>query len=413
MEPTKSNPKKLTKPFFFRIGLVSVTLILLYGIHYRFGGYKFIEITPENYNLTSFSTCEMIPEPLYYHSHPEHFPSSSFTLIEELQEFTENKLTEVLQSTEFPNRTYASSSGFVKTVVEAYAKHHNLVIRPDDIWAAIMIQFSFYVNKNAEKLRSKFVDFKGKRKLSIEMNGGSVYTIPYSIFVTLMTREIDKNLVDPEVKEWIMPNFTTTTQNDHVSIGVVFMATMKHYFDYEARIGCGIPDITLDGTVEDWKNILGRLEKLHEYELGNWHDMLYPIISKFVDAKEGKVDGWFWEGIVSRSTGGPCGSPDLITGWITAFCVFDKEGNWQEPDGTDEKTGIFRQLERFWNSMTSKWPEIKIDKIPRGIVEVDVTLVDLVKTYKSLMLAGHMGVEVKEDGVTMQPALGWAIALKP
>ncbi|CAL8133331.1 unnamed protein product [Orchesella dallaii] len=413
METSNSTPKKSTKPFFFRIGLVSVTLLLLYGIYYRFGGYKFIEITSENYNLTTFSTCEKIPEPLYYHSHPERFPSSSFSLIEELEEFTENNLTEVLQSTEFPSRTFASSSGFVKTVLEAYSQHHNLVIRPDDIWAAIMIQFSFYVNKNAEKLRSKFVDFEGKRELSVEISGGSIYTVPYSLFVKLMTREIDRNLVDPEVKEWIMPNFTTTTQNDYVSVGVVLMATMKHYFDYEFRMLCGIPNITLDGTVEDWKNILGRLEKLKEYELENWHDMLYPIISKFVDAKEGRVDGWFWEGIVSRRNDGPCGSPDLITGWITAFCVFDKKGNWQESSETDDETDMIGRMAKFWHSITSKWPEIEIDKIPGGVVEVDVTLNDHGKKYQSLMLAGHMGVEVKEDGVTMQPALGWAIALKP
>lgn len=31
--------------------------------------------------------------------------------------------------------------------------------------------------------------------------------------------------------------------------------------------------------------------------------------------------------------------------------------------------------------------------------------------HKSLMIAGHMGAEVKEDGKTLQPTLGWAIAL--
>ncbi|CAL8133333.1 unnamed protein product [Orchesella dallaii] len=399
------------KNIFKRV-LISVPFIVVYGIYVRFGGYKFIEITSENYNLTTFSTCKTLPEPHNYHSHPEHFPRSSSSLIGELTEFTENKLTEVLQSTEFPKRTYASSSGFVKTVLKAYSRHHNLVIRPDDIWAAIMIQFSFYMNKNAEKLRNKFVDFEGKRELSI--TGGSIYTVPYSLFVKLMTREIDRNFVDSKVKEWIMPNFTTTTQNDYVSIGVVLMATMKHYFDYEFQISCGIPNITLDGTVEDWKKILGRLEKLKEYELETWHDMLYPIISKFVDVKEGRVDGWFWEGIVSVKPGDPGGHPPyLITGWITAFCAFDKEGNWQGSKETDEETDMFGRITNFWHSVTSEGLEMGFDKIPRGVVEVDVTLNDHGKKYQSLMLAGHMAVNVKEDGVTMQPALGWAIALKP
>ena len=30
------------------------------------------------------------------------------------------------------------SNGFVDTVVEAYCKHHALVVRPDDVWIAIL-----------------------------------------------------------------------------------------------------------------------------------------------------------------------------------------------------------------------------------------------------------------------------------
>ena len=30
------------------------------------------------------------------------------------------------------------SNGFVDTVVEAYSRHHALVIRPDDVWIAIL-----------------------------------------------------------------------------------------------------------------------------------------------------------------------------------------------------------------------------------------------------------------------------------
>ncbi|KAI0828585.1 hypothetical protein BC628DRAFT_1363354 [Trametes gibbosa] len=40
-------------------------------------------------------------------------------------------------------RLNAKSNGFVHTVLQAYADHHHLVIRPDDVWIAILSQLSF------------------------------------------------------------------------------------------------------------------------------------------------------------------------------------------------------------------------------------------------------------------------------
>ncbi|KAI9457708.1 hypothetical protein HD554DRAFT_1983611, partial [Boletus coccyginus] len=56
------------------------------------------------------------------------------------------------------------SNGFVHTVVEAYNRHRTLIVRPDNVWLAILTQFSFFVNGNAEALRSVFVAHKGKKR---------------------------------------------------------------------------------------------------------------------------------------------------------------------------------------------------------------------------------------------------------
>ena len=63
---------------------------------------------------------------------------------------------------------YIATEGLVGVATTAYNKHHDLVWRPDDVWQAILTQFSFYVTHNSEKLQDKFVDFKGKRELEIE-----------------------------------------------------------------------------------------------------------------------------------------------------------------------------------------------------------------------------------------------------
>ena len=36
------------------------------------------------------------------------------------------------------------NNGFVHTLITAYNNHHHLVLRPDDVWIAILGQFNFY-----------------------------------------------------------------------------------------------------------------------------------------------------------------------------------------------------------------------------------------------------------------------------
>lgn len=62
---------------------------------------------------------------------------------------------------------HPTNTGLVGTVVEAYNMHQNLQLRPDDIWIAILCQFSAYVNGRAEELRSKFVAHEGQKELIV------------------------------------------------------------------------------------------------------------------------------------------------------------------------------------------------------------------------------------------------------
>src|SRR5436190_1799082 len=49
------------------------------------------------------------------------------------------------------------NNGFVGTALRAYNGHHRLILRPDDIWIAILTQFNLFVNARAENLRHLFV----------------------------------------------------------------------------------------------------------------------------------------------------------------------------------------------------------------------------------------------------------------
>ncbi len=290
----------------------------------------------------------------------------------------------------------------MNTVVEAYNEHHNLIIRPDDIWAAIITQFSFYINNQTNEFQRKFVNFTGQKEFTVNVTG-PLRAVEHDKFVKSMVQEIHTNLVDTQIKEWVLPSFSTTTDNDLVTVGVMLMATMKKYSSYSMTINCGIPHVTLLGSTSDWESILSKLEKLKEYNLEKWYIMLKPIVTQFLNAKRGQVDLDFWGKIAKYETGG-CGRSPILSGWITIFCAFDEEGNFRGDISEDDVQE---------NGQIDEWLPIETDDIPSGIVEVDVKINDQSGVnYNTVMFAGNMGAEIKNGGDTLQPTLGWVMALK-
>ena len=105
------------------------------------------------------------------------------------------------------------------------------------------------------------------------------------------------------------------------------LSRCNHFSSVDMRRG--IPNITLDGSKDDWQKILQRLDRL--YELGDepsvWATMLRPILRRFVSAFDGEVDVHFWEHLVYL----PFDPFEMlvVNGWITAFCVWNFFGKWQ------------------------------------------------------------------------------------
>ncbi|KAH9947056.1 hypothetical protein B0H21DRAFT_369989 [Amylocystis lapponica] len=217
-------------------------------------------------------------------------------------------------------------NGFVHTVMQAYATHHHLKIRPDDVWIAILSQLNIYVNTHAEALRNSFVPHTGQKRLTVWASGD---VVDFGSMAHQMTDQIRQNLLDETLVDWILPDFTTTDFVDTTVCSILMMSTLKAYFKYEMGIICGIPSVTLDGEKMDWVKLLERLDRLDELgtEAGLWAAMLRPILMRFVSAFDGKPDVAFWGNVMHRD-GSICGL-DLLSGWITAFCVWSSEGVWQ------------------------------------------------------------------------------------
>ncbi|ODM89299.1 hypothetical protein Ocin01_17383, partial [Orchesella cincta] len=113
-------------------------------------------------------------------------------------------------------------------------------------------------------------------------------------------------------------------------------------------------------------------------------------LGEFVKAKEGQVDEEFWKRIVHYKGGS--GSTQ-VSGWITVFAVFDKDGNWQESRPVDRLFDYFlneteKHRHQAWMDTFSQWPRIDMPNIPSGIVEVDVKIDDNGSEQKAVLFAG-------------------------
>lgn len=311
-------------------------------------------------------------------------------------------------------------NGFVDTVIEAYNNHRGLIVRPDDVWLAIMTQFSFFVNGHGEALRKVFVAHDGRRELVVE-SGGDRYTMDIASMVHRMTALMEEQIADPSLRDWIMPNFTTTTSVDKMTCAIVMMGMMKDYFAYKFTLRCGIPKVTLEGEKKDWEAILHRLEHLKKYGIQTiaWYHLLRPILSRFVTAYDhpthpDNLD--FWNKIAHRELGS---GPQWLSGWITAFCVFNERGQWQGNTLNEDRirehepkkllrpadplqltpshfAAVYTVRERvpYLALDGFPYPTIESQDVPCGYASLDVALEEDGELIETALIAGSIGAQI-------------------
>ncbi|KAI0418381.1 hypothetical protein F5X98DRAFT_117163 [Xylaria grammica] len=331
-------------------------------------------------------------------SHPPrqwrgHAATSAGTLFEASCRDEAKRCKKIIQSS-FGDLTAAagittSSNGFAYAATSAYNQHHHLTIRPEDVWFAILTQLSFYINANAEDLRSLFVAHEGQKELEV-IDVGTVQSADFGKLAVQMTGEIEKNVVDSGLRDWIMPNFTTTTQTDTITAAILMMGSMQKYFSYKMSLLCGIPSVTLLGEKADWAAIRRRLEKLPHFgqEAKQFSHLLTPVLDFLVRTFEKADDPEvveFWSKIAHAENNGS--GPTYLSGWLTAFCFWDGDGKSMYSDRASgcEING-------------TKYHKLDMDDIPVGYVSVPVTVDDNGHEIKTRMVAGSVGIATSSSG---------------
>jgi hypothetical protein len=284
---------------------------------------------------------------------------------------------------------------FVGAVHMAFANHYPLTISPDHIWMCVAQGLSSHVNANAEKLRKMFVKHEGKETLTVRKDDfikGSPNN-PWPDVFDEFSEQIRQH-VGAETHDLLTPEFTTTGPNEKAAAQVVLMDTLKNYFEYEVHTMCGIPEITLEGTLDDWKKLRAKTLGLAKYDLDWWLKPLKPILDQFVDAASGRIDVSFWRDMYKRnnSSGGP-----YITGWIITLFPYLSMGKTRNP-----------YLEN-WNK-EMMFGGVTTTSFPRGVVYTPFKWLYLGNEFPMHFYAGFMSVTQDQHSLALRPQIGWAVA---
>lgn len=324
-----------------------------------------------------------------------------------------------------------SLHGFLGAVHTAFDSHYPLVLSPDDVWLCLAQGFAIHVNLHAEALRHRFVRHEGKLELTVRRDdfvkgsSGNDWSAMFSELSDLIAEHIGKT------RELFVADFSTTGPIERAASQIVLFEAMQQYFDYGLASICGIPEITLLGTVDDWLSIRKRAQMFAEFELPDlmawfneselhqwaksfeqshlrrWLASLLPILDTIVQTARGEVDPAFWHSLYKYNGGS--GGP-YVTGWINVFFPYLETQDHQ----TNERTPVPNEHAIKWEAGLARhsFGGPKMDAFPMGLSSAPFTWNYLGTLIPMVFMGGFVGVSQDPTTSAVRPAIGWAIGEK-
>lgn len=289
---------------------------------------------------------------------------------------------------------------------EAFYEHRPLVLSPDVIWFCLAQGLAHHINLNAERLRHRFVRHEGKKKLVV-VRPDFLLGQPnpwHEVFATF-SAQIAENV--GKLRDLVVADFSTTGPVERAASEIVLMDAFQAYFEYEMHIGCGIPSITLTGTIADWKSVRQRAAMLAELDLEHWARVLLPVLDEVVATAEGEDRRTFWQSFFHYESGS--GGQEL-TGWIHVLFPYlsDLKGGLVPNPHLDTWRGDFETVRARADEWQLQGPSI--EQLPSGLASAPVLASDSSGHETTLrFIAGLFGVTQDRETGALEPEMGWAI----
>lgn len=305
-----------------------------------------------------------------------------------------------VESCSTPDANLVSPFGFhglIEAAHRAYDRHYGLSLSPDDLWVTITQGFASIINNDPEAFRGKFVTHEGKKEIRIRRDEfvmgefGNDWQGCFGEFSAAIRDHIgtDKHTL-------LVSDFTTTGPMEKAISELTLMDTVQAYFEYVVETRCGIPNITLRGTTEDWKKLETKVAGLAQFgDLEWWLKSVRAIVAQFVAASEGNVDATFWEKLYKgkNESGGI-----NMTGWILQLLPYTKDYR-----GNKTKNPLLSAGSSGVNNAD----------LPASLSNVPFIWDYYGTRHDYQFIGGIVGYTQSADGGVLSPTMGWAVRPKP
>lgn len=297
----------------------------------------------------------------------------------------------------------SSYNSFIFAVEHSFAEHRPLIISPDMIWLLICQGLAFHVYENEEDFREQIVGFEGKKELIIRRdnfvlgNEDNDWQSVFPEFRQKIAEYSEKSLCD-----FIDANFSTTGPVEKVSFDITLMKSVEKYFSYRVDTMCGIPNITLEGTTEDWELIYQRIEELSKWGLDKWVNKLDSILHEFVEASKGNVNHDFWSSIYRKN--GMSGTRGFVDGWVSH--LFPYIVNYQNKMVKNNR--VF-DIKKEAYGLPVHDPGISKESFPNGMNRVNFIWNYYGEHMPMDFLAGFAGVAQNKKTKALRPEITWVV----
>ena len=319
----------------------------------------------------------------------------------------ENKPLEVFHYSLDTNEQFYScgKKSLIQGLIEAYKNHYGIVVSPDWIWILILQGYSRFMEKYSELVREKIVNFVGKKDLKLNRLDYSPREAKKEVWDGMIKEYLEKmeNYVGKELILNLECDFSTTTPVSKITSQVGIMSAMKQYFTYKVIMaGCGISNITLEGSIQDWVKIKSKLQFLSSKAMGWWTKHLIPIIDNIIATKmhfyshkkpsKDIVD--FWKGMIRVKGEGDQYNPYIINGWIVKFI----------PNLTGNTPTLYEELSE--------------NEVPDQIISCPMELTwfhpaTALKTdFNCSLASGFYGMVQDKNTFSVKPVIGYAIVVE-
>ncbi len=312
----------------------------------------------------------------------------------------ERLLAGPVESCSAPNKKVVKQAGYHATIAAvnaAFEEEYPLALSPDSIWDLVAQGFARHVRLNAEAYRKSFVDFSGQKTLIVQRDNfvlGNANNDWVNVFPDF-SKQIRAYIGETAHKS-LLAEFSTTSATEKAASEIVLMETVGAYFKYEVWTRCGIPQITLLGTTEDWEKVAQKAKDLRKFGgLDWWFDEVDPVLAQFVEASKGKVDLKFWQSIYKVNSGS--GTP-TINGHLLKLLPYvmdrkTKEVNVKNPVLTGGR--------------------IVHEVLPQGLSSVPFIWDYYGTRYDYQFIGGPCAFEQDPTTFEIRPVMGWAVRPAP